>query len=105
MPKLIIEVDQARLLIEKEAGEEVRISQLDEISPAENINTVIRDNEKEIVVELFLDDTDRRTLEEVANDLGTHMGHVRMMRYQFKNEGRTPGKSRFEMLREFYKVI
>lgn len=63
---------------------------------------LMKEMDKSILVELFIKDTSLRSHREVSYDLLISEQKVKMMRHQFKGEGRLPYSDRYVLLKEFY---
>lgn len=103
MATLDIEGSSDRYIVEKKDGQPINFFHLKEIDRG-LLKKILKDpaTKKQILVDLFLNDTNERTIEEVANDLGIDADKTRMMRYQFRTEGRMPYSKRVEILSNFY---
>jgi uncharacterized protein (DUF1786 family) len=103
MPKIVVNLGWNKILaaINKETRQH-EVFEMRRMSPQMFYDTLTQAERDEIAVALFIDDTDHRSLKEVADDMGVSYGTVKMMRFQLKNEGRKPSRKRMNLINKLY---
>lgn len=71
-------------------------------SVSDDLKQQMKEIESELLVELFLKDSNERSHAEIGLDLDMTAGQVKMMRHQLGKEKRTPYEKRFQILKKFY---
>ena len=101
MTHIILKAPSGRYVVEVEKGK-ANLSKLGKAKQKE-LSNLLKDNERDVVGQLFLSDFDERGSREVAKQFGLNYKRVQTWAFDMRN-GRKMTQAKLNRLKEFYGV-